>query len=91
MKQYPNKLPSEIWDCGMSFKRQIATGDSIASVTAAVTTGSATTTNQTYSGTNALFRISGGVAGETCQVLITAITANGEHLSEVGVFSIVRV
>lgn len=66
----------------MDFRRSLASGDSIASVSSVVSTPATVTIGSSFvSGGNVVeFRVSGGVSGESYNISVVVVTVGGDTI-----------
>lgn len=88
----PSKLPVEVWNVGIDFGAQLATGETISSagvcaqaataLTTSVTNNGMTAAYQSISGSIVTVQLSGGTSGQRALFEVGAVTSTGETLAE---------
>lgn len=75
----PVKDPNAVLDYEVSWANWLLTGETIDNATVIVANGHVTVSSVTVVGAEVRFRMTGGVAGQDCFVIVRVLTSSGQQ------------
>lgn len=76
------KDPDDIDDFSIDWANELASGETVSTVTATVASGDATVASSSVSGTKTIARVTGGTAGTSAGIRFRMTTSAGRQLDE---------